>query len=368
MHIFYSSNEFDQVQVNILNHLRDAGHKVHAFCYSLKNKVGPHDLVEGVEYYTCPSHFSGPFFYIKRLRIIAKQCLKQLEGKNIEVLFGNRLFVDGIIFYFINRKRRIPYIVALRNTDLNLGFLWSLPWIRSKGIKAIENAYAIVCLSNSYRRQLIAKLPASLKKSVENKIFVIPNGVKSFWKDNIFHSKRTLNKEIRLITVGRIENNKNQIVVAKAGEILKKENIRIKYLVVGEIKDEIIYNELTKYDFVSYIPYRKKEELIHLYRESDIFVMPSFKESFGLVYAEAMTQGLPVVYTKSQGFDEQFPEGTVGYHVDPNNPNDVAAAIKKIIANYDCMTSNCVEYASKFDWDSVAEEYVSIFEKSLNES
>ena len=38
-----------------------------------------------------------------------------------------------------------------------------------------------------------------------------------------------------------------------------------------------------------------------IYRENDIYVMPSIIETFGLVYAEAMSQGLPVIYTRGQG-------------------------------------------------------------------
>jgi glycosyltransferase involved in cell wall biosynthesis len=68
-------------------------------------------------------------------------------------------------------------------------------------------------------------------------------------------------------------------------------------------------------------------ELIDIYRANDIFVMPSFTESFGLVYAEAISQGLPVVYSIGQGFDRQFPEGEVGYHADPNSAQSVADAI-----------------------------------------
>ena len=45
--------------------------------------------------------------------------------------------------------------------------------------------------------------------------------------------------------------------------------------------------------------------------------MTSLGESFGLTYAEAMSQGVPVIYSKGQGFDGQFKEGVVGYHVDP---------------------------------------------------
>ena len=43
--------------------------------------------------------------------------------------------------------------------------------------------------------------------------------------------------------------------------------------------------------------------------------MPSRYETFGLVYGEAMSQGLPIIYSKGQGVDGYFKEGTVGYGV-----------------------------------------------------
>lgn len=60
--------------------------------------------------------------------------------------------------------------------------------------------------------------------------------------------------------------------------------------------------------------------------------MPSFTESFGLVYAEAMSQGLPVIYSKGQGFDGQFAEGVVGYHVDAHDPEELCENIIKMTA------------------------------------
>ena len=61
--------------------------------------------------------------------------------------------------------------------------------------------------------------------------------------------------------------------------------------------------------------------------------MPSYTESFGLVYAEAMSQKLPVIYSKGQGFDGQFEEGLVGYHVSPYDVKDIANGILKALEN-----------------------------------
>ena len=105
-----------------------------------------------------------------------------------------------------------------------------------------------------------------------------------------------------------------------------------------------------------------KEQLIKQYRKHDIFVMPSFTESFGLVYAEAISQGLPVVYSKGQGFDGQFEEGVVGYHCDAYDANSVASAIKKIIKKTNEISSRII---SKFRWNEICNKYFSIY-KELN--
>ena len=86
-----------------------------------------------------------------------------------------------------------------------------------------------------------------------------------------------------------------------------------------------------------------KELLLSQYRQNDIFILPSKKESFGLVYAEAMSQGLPVIYTKGQGFDGQYPEGEIGYHINPNDSMDIANKILLIVGNYNVISGNCIK-------------------------
>src|SRR5690606_22696545 len=101
------------------------------------------------------------------------------------------------------------------------------------------------------------------------------------------------------------------------------------------------FKRLVKYNFITYHKPCSKEKLLELYRANDILVMPSKTETFGLVYAEAMSQGLPVIYSKGQGFDGQFKEGLIGYHVDCFDPVNIASSILKIVNNYEEMSSNC---------------------------
>ena len=86
--------------------------------------------------------------------------------------------------------------------------------------------------------------------------------------------------------------------------------------------------------------------------------MPSFTETFGLVYAEALSQGLPLIYTKGEGFDKVFPEKHIGVSVNPNNPKDIANAINYIIDNYNNIQKKCAIASKKFSWETIAEVYL----------
>ncbi len=86
---------------------------------------------------------------------------------------------------------------------------------------------------------------------------------------------------------------------------------------------------------------------------------------FGLVYPDAITQGLPVIYSKGQGFDEQFEEGAVGYHVDSKNEEEIADRIIDIRGNYETIFRNCIQLSDKFDWAKIAGEYQSMYRDCL---
>ena len=201
-----------------------------------------------------------------------------------------------------------------------------------------------------------------------DKFEIIPNGIDDFWFENRYFKrtielKRFERRHIKLVYAGGIDKNKNIITTCKAIKLLKSEGWQVDFFVVGKIKDLQIYEAIR--DEVKYYPPRPKEELIELYREADIFIMPSYSETFGLVYAEAMTQALPVVYTRGQGFDGQFEEGIVGFHVDPYSANDIVRVIERIINDYESISMNCVEKSIHFKWDEIVKMYCKIY-KSIN--
>ncbi|MBN1552983.1 glycosyltransferase family 4 protein, partial [bacterium] len=243
--------------------------------------------------------------------------------------------------------------------------------LRKIGIRILENASRVIFLSSAYQNEVIEKMiPERLREKIRNQSVVIPNGIDNFWFENI-GSPKTIEgkKEIRLLYVGEISKNKNVQATIRAMEQLDNIESALSYTLtaVGKIKDRNLYAHLIASSHFSYIEPQKKEKLIRIYRDHDIFVMPSIHETFGLVYAEAMSQGLPVVYTRGQGFDGQFDDGDVGYAVDCFNEEEIGNSIRKVINKYTGISSHCIFNIERFSWECISKNYANLYNGVIKE-
>ena len=299
-------------------------------------------------------------FHLKHRKIL-NDIKKVYDINKFEVMHAHSLFSNGYIAMKLKRQFKIPYIVAVRNTDVNI-FFKKMINLRYLGIQILQEADKVVFLSTSYKEEVISKyIPNKVKNEILNKSIVIPNGIDNFWHSNK-ENKNIINlNKLNLLYVGIINNNKNIAITLEAIDILKSRGYEIEFTIVGEIQDNNIFNKINKKDYTKYIPPTDKEKLLNIYRHNHIFIMPSIKETFGLVYAEAMSQGLPIVYTRNQGFDKQFKEGEVGLSVDCLNPLDIANKIIDISDNYFNISKNCTKLSKKFKWDEINKKYYDIY-------
>lgn len=314
----------------------------------------------------CFKKWDRILFDYKQLKIY-KAIANEYKIDNFNLIHAYTLFTDGNCARELSKKYNIPYVVAIRNTDVN-DFFKLMPHLRNRGIKIMQDASAIFFLSESYKKQVFDKyVPNKYKEKLEKKVYIIPNGIDEFWFKNSINYKKIINtsKVIKLVYAGRIDKNKNIPTIQKAIKILIKKDYRVSLTVIGKIQDIKEFENIKKDINTKYIPEMSKEDLIKFYRKSDIFVMPSYTESFGLVYAEAMTQGLPVIYSKNQGFDRQFKEGLVGYHVLPYKAENVAEGILKIINSYDIIQKKIVNLAEVFDWSVICMKYKGIYDNII---
>lgn len=301
------------------------------------------------------------FFHIKHKKIYA-DIVKKYAMNEFNIVHAHSLFSNGYIALKLKKDFGTPYIVAVRDTDVNTFFKYMIH-LRKLGVEILKEAEKVIFLSKPYRDLVIEKyVPAKFKKEIFNKTEIIPNGIDDFWFQNKGTPKASLKHDnLRLVYAGEINKRKNLIATVKAIELLRQKGYYVRFTVVGRIANKRIYQQITALKYVKYIEPKPKEELIEIYRANDIFVMPSIHETFGLVYAEAMSQGLPVIYTKGQGFDEQFEEGMVGYHVDCFNAEEISNRIIDMSNNYEVLSKNCTKLYSKFDWQIISKNYRKLY-------
>lgn len=303
-----------------------------------------------------------PFFFRKHRKI-----LEDIESKysieSYDLIHAHSLFSNGYIAYELNKKYGIPYVVAVRNTDVNI-FFKKMLHLRKLGKEILENASKVVYISEPYRELVLKKYMKQNKNYSVEKTVVIPNGIDQYWIDNLNKNRKELDlsRGLNILSVGDVEKNKNQSKTAIACKKLEAKYGKVKFNVVGRKNDKRFYKKLEKNSFFEYYGTKNKNDLIDIYRENDIFVMPSKTETFGIVYAEAMSQGLPIIYTEHQGFDGQFEEGVVGYHVNSEDENDIVKKIEMIIKNYDFLSKKCIEKVHKFKWENIVNIYSDIYD------
>lgn len=310
----------------------------------------------------CFSQIDRALFFRKQRRIL-KDISTHYDLNTVDVIHAHTVFSGGYAAYQLYKRYGKPYLIAVRNTDKNVFFRYMV-YLRKIGVSIMEHAERIIFLSPQYRSSVIETyIPEYLKSAIYNKSLIIPNGIHDYFLENLGKPRLVPNKPLRLIYVGEVSSNKNIEMTLKAAEILRSKGIMCEIVVAGKILEDKYRFISEGSPFISYLGQLSKEQVLCALREADIFIMPSHTETFGLVYAEAMSQGVPVIYTRGQGFDGQFPEGTVGYAVSDHDPEDIVRRIFDIIDKYSEISNQCVQHVSRFNWSTIAMQYKDIYNK-----
>jgi glycosyltransferase involved in cell wall biosynthesis len=330
--------------------------------------VNKNNILTNVNYhYVNILNIFDRIFYHRKIRKTTKSAM--LFKSNIDIIHAHFLFSDGGVALEYFYKFNIPYIVAVRNTDINVFFKYLLH-LRPKGIEILSNASKIIFLSNPYKRHLIdTYIPKNLKSFIESKSLVIPNGIDKYWLENTRNEGKNLQSRINVLYIGSFTKNKNLETTISALRKMRNNGLPIYYTILGGGGDNqrrIVKLINLNSSWINYISRtNEKDKLKHTYQQSDIFCMPSKYETFGLVYIEAMTQGLPVIFTKNQGIDGYFKNEEIGAAVDSNNLNDIINSIHYIINNYNFISNNCIKYSKIFSWETISNQYIDIYKNLI---
>lgn len=311
-------------------------------------------------------------FYYKQKKII--RCAEETcnSSDRFDILHAYTLFTDGNCAYSLSKKYGIPYVVAIRDTDVNY-FLKYRKYLRKLAVEIMKGASRIFFLSDPYRDYVINNIVMKpYQEEFLRKSIVVPNGIDDFWLDNIYWEKslvetkkRIDNHEIKIICVARINNRKNIPTLQKAVHRLSEKGWKIRLEVIGNVENQTVFSGIVSDPYTTYTEPINKEKLIDHYRNADLFALVSHTETFGLVYAEAMTQSLPVIYTSGQGFDGQFTEGEIGYSASDVSVDDIVKKIEMICGDYISIAERCKTRVGKYRWDRICHMYKNIYNEIL---
>ncbi|VYU31322.1 glycosyltransferase [Clostridium tertium] len=309
------------------------------------------------------------FFFYRKANKNYNELIFNVDLKKFNMVHAHTLFTNGFMAYKLKQEYNIPYIVAVRNTDVNVFFKYFIH-LRKLGVDILKGAEKIIFISPSYLENTIENYVNNTDKDeIRRKSIVIPNGLNNYWVNNKIRNPKKLDNEIiDLVYVGEVTKNKNIHKVMEDVEKMNKNGLNVSYKIVGDgdyLKE--IKSMLDKMEYKQKIMImgriNDKDKIKEILDKSDIFVMNSSFETFGLSYIEALSRGLPVIYTKGQGIYGYFDEGYIGYGVDKDE--SIEKYVKDIVSNYETMSKNTLDIIDDFRWEIIGKKYIDIYNEIL---
>jgi phosphatidylinositol alpha-1,6-mannosyltransferase len=138
-----------------------------------------------------------------------------------------------------------------------------------------------------------------------------------------------------VLTVARLYPRKRVDDLLEAAAQLKQRIARVQIRIVGDGPEaprlRALHDRLALGDSVVFLGHVKRDALALEYSRAQCFCLPTVQEGFGLVFAEAMAAGLPVVACRAAAVPEVVRDGETGVLVPPRAPAALAAALERML-------------------------------------
>jgi glycosyltransferase involved in cell wall biosynthesis len=312
-------------------------------------------------------------FFRSKVRKILGDIVESTPVANYQCIHAHFLYSDGAVALALHRRFGVPYIVAVRNSDVN-AFMRLRPDLVLIRNAVLRHASRVVFLSPAYAEHVLGALKPTLGKIVSAKTIIVPNGISAGWLKEVSQIKEIdciPGSILRLLYVGDFTPNKNVAGIISAFQLLQAERPTTLTIVGGGgDKGGHIQALLDRYasSGVTYLGKVLDRALLQsIYRTHDVFLMPSFHETFGRSYIEALSQGVPVVHSQGQAIDGYFEDGTVAAAVDPRSASSIAAGVREVALRLPAIRQTCREQASRFEWSAIGETYRQVYYSILGD-
>lgn len=295
------------------------------------------------------------FFLLYPLSSTARQFIKNTV--NFDLIHAHYLLPDGYIALKISEKYGIPYILNVRNQDIQyIETISKLNPDYQKATKILRNAKSILVTNLGYKK--------FIEKRFNIKCEIIPHGIEKEVFDVPIPSKE--NGKVIITTLADTLKTKNVDWVIKAFREYKgPKNIELR--VVGDViqRTEIIQlaNNDKRIKFLGRIP---RAQVLDILCRSDIFALPSSRETFGLVYLEAAATKNAIIAYKGEGVWGVFENRKEVLFC--SNQFQFSEHFSLLIENKNIrhkLQLGSFKRAKKMEWSSISHMYLDIYFKTI---
>jgi glycosyltransferase involved in cell wall biosynthesis len=330
----------------IAKRLVKKGHQVDVICMKIAG-VTNQEEIEGINV-----HHIGP--------IIDKPPHRS-SSNFINFIFAVFKWIMTHNYDIIDAQAYSPLIPALSTEDDD-------QWIQSSKIAALAEKILvrfpydkIITVSNETKKSLVKYYGVQ-----KNRVSVVYAGVDLELIDSVKVNEKYENT---IIFVGRLAPHKHVDHLLKVVKSLKKEISDINLLIVGNgVEKENLISMTKEYDLrdnIQFLDNLDYNELMGEMKKSNVLVLPSTREGFGMVLAEANACGIPVVAYASGGVIEVVENGVNGYLVEPFDLEKLEVVIDSILKN-PLKRNNLGENGRKiveksFIWDKIVKDILNIY-------
>ncbi|MFV8269593.1 N-acetyl-alpha-D-glucosaminyl L-malate synthase BshA [Flavobacterium sp. GT2N3] len=345
------------------------GHEIHFITYSQPVRLAL--LNPNVHYHevNVPEY---PLFHYQPYELaLSSKLVDMVKLYKIELLHVHYAIPHAYAGYMAKQMLKdeginIPMVTTLHGTDITL--VGNHPFYKPAVTFSINKSDFVTSVSQSLKDDTLKLF------NIKNEIEVIPNFIEL---NKNLNDPRTpcnrsvmANKNERIIT--HISNFRK---VKRIPDIIKifyniQKQIPAKLMMVGDgpekEKAECLCKDLGIQDKVIF--FGNSNEIDKILSYTDLFLLPSETESFGLAALEAMAWSVPVISSKSGGLPEVNFDGISGYLSDVGNTEEMAQNALKILkddATLNKFKENALSVAKQFDIKNILPLYEELYKKAI---
>ena len=353
-----------ELGMSLANH----GHEVHFIAY--KKPVRLIGLNQKLHFHKVNVPDYPLFSFVPYELALSTKLVDVVKNNSIDVLHVHYAIPHAYAAYMAKKMLKeqsinIPIVTTLHGTDITL--VGNHPSYKTAVTFSINKSDVVTCVSKSLKEDTLDQF--DIKKNIE----VIPNFIDInkyiIQQDLCLHENPIQSKEFIISHVSNFRTVKNIANVIKVFYNIQKQ-FKAKLLMIGEGPDktlaENLCNELGISHLVDFLGNTNQVEknLCH----SDLFLLPSSAESFGLAALEAMASKVAVITSNAGGLPEININGETGY---VENYNDVDQMSKKAISilsnrkKLEKFKNNAFLKAKEYDINNIVPLYEKTYQKAL---